>query len=46
MVALSGLRVADNLYVPETKLRLAILKWSDMRKFVSFFLFAITVVFF
>jgi hypothetical protein len=34
-----------NLYIPETKLRLAIKLWSDMRNFVSFFLFAITVVF-
>jgi hypothetical protein len=37
--------VATNLYIPETKLRLAIKLWSDMRNFVSFFLFAITVVF-
>ena len=37
--------LAPNLYIPETKLRLAIQLWSDMRNFVSFFLFAITVVF-
>jgi hypothetical protein len=37
--------ITANLYIPETKLRLAIKLWSDMRNFVSFFLFAITVVF-
>ena len=41
----SSPRVAGNFYLPETKLRLAIKLWSDMRNFVSFFLFAITVVF-
>jgi len=36
MVALSGLRVADQLYILETKLRKAIQLWSDMRNFDSF----------
>jgi hypothetical protein len=39
MVALSGLRVADNLFIGAPKVRQSILFWRDKRTFGSFYFF-------